>query len=136
MRKVSGFTLIELVAVIVVLGILAITAIPQFTSLRVDAANAAANGVGGSLSSASSINFAIRSARAPSTVGSAAVTTCTGVAALLAGAALPVGYSVGGTATGATPNAGDVFTGCTVINSGIGTAGGAVAQNWTVVLMN
>ena len=97
MRKVSGFTLIELVAVIVILGILAVTAIPQFTSLRVDAANAAANGVGGALSSATSINFATRSANV---ANGSPVTTCTAVAALLAGGALPAGYSaVTGTAS-------------------------------------
>lgn len=60
MRKVSGFTLIELVAVIAILAILAVTALPRFFDLRQDAANAAVIGVGGAMSSGSTINYAKR----------------------------------------------------------------------------
>ncbi|CAM3956822.1 prepilin-type N-terminal cleavage/methylation domain-containing protein [Shewanella aquimarina] len=44
MRKISGFTLIELVVVIVVLAILAVVALPRFVSLRQDAHDSAAKG--------------------------------------------------------------------------------------------
>ncbi|PSW46338.1 type II secretion system protein [Photobacterium leiognathi] len=50
--KKNGFTLIELVVVIVILGILAVVAAPKFMNLQVDARNASLKGLEGSLKSA------------------------------------------------------------------------------------
>ena len=62
MRRQAGFTLIELVMVIVVLGILAAVAIPKFIDLTSNAQTAAINGIAGSLSAANSNNYASCSA--------------------------------------------------------------------------
>ncbi len=86
MNKQQGFTLIELVMVIVILGILAATAIPKFTNLQDDARAAAVQGVAGNLGAGSAINFAVRSI---TTVNGTAVSNCTGVALTLEGGLPP-----------------------------------------------
>ncbi|MCP4320273.1 MAG: prepilin-type N-terminal cleavage/methylation domain-containing protein [Psychromonas sp.] len=57
MNKQSGFTLIELVIVIIILGILAATAVPKFVNLQGDAREAAMNGVKGALEGAASLTY-------------------------------------------------------------------------------
>jgi len=60
LRNNRGFTLIELVMVIVILGLLAAVAIPKYQDLRSEAADAAAKGVYGAASAATAVNFASR----------------------------------------------------------------------------
>ena len=57
-NKQQGFTLIELVMVIVILGILAATALPKFANLQGSARLASLNGAFGAVKSASTIAHA------------------------------------------------------------------------------
>ena len=53
MKRQNGFTLVELVVVIVILGILAVTAAPKFLNLQQDAREASIQGLKGAMDSAS-----------------------------------------------------------------------------------
>jgi len=117
MKRNQGFTIIELVVVIVLLGILAATALPRFIDLSSDARNAANKGIGSSLQSG--INLA-RTTRDVTASGGTSVGSNTSTGAF--------GGSIGtfvyfGSATQLWPVAGKV-TGLTVANTASVTAGG------------
>ncbi|ENM3824736.1 type II secretion system protein [Vibrio cholerae] len=57
MKRQGGFTLIELVVVIVILGILAVTAAPRFLNLQGDAREASLQGLKGAMQGAAGIVY-------------------------------------------------------------------------------
>jgi MSHA pilin protein MshA len=95
-KNIAGFTLIELVIVIAIIGILSAVAIPKYINLTANAQTAATNGVAGALSSANASNYAARSLS--STLG-IAVANCTDLGGALQGG-LPTGYTIATLAAG------------------------------------
>ena len=67
--KARGFTLIELVVVITILGILAAFAIPKFVSLDQQARFATINGLGGSVKSAAALARSLSMAQGLASTG-------------------------------------------------------------------
>jgi MSHA pilin protein MshA len=101
-----GFTLIELVMAIVILGTLAAAGLPRFVDLSTEADLARAQAVGAAISAGSAINLAARRSGSPGAVVVNQANPCSvAILGQLTQGSLPAAYSYtqpeGGCSTGA-----------------------------------